>query len=216
MPLPTNDLHVVHEEFTLAGIRGILPEVKPYQWDVCDDFPEEVSLPDSLDGLVYLPGSIRLKPFPGLKDEHYIEDFEVNVLGAVRAIRACIKPLKAGKGSVVLFGSVAAGTGFPFHASIGTAKAALEGLVRSLAAEYAASDVRFNMLALSLTETPLAAGLLKTEKQKEAAVNRHPLKSIGHPGEAAEWAVRLLSESSRLMTGQVIRLDGGISSVRTG
>ena len=193
-----------------------MPEVEAYEWDVRHPFPEQVSLPESLDGLVYLPGTIRLKPFPGLKDEHYIEDFEVNVLGAVRAVRACIKPLKNGRGSVVLYGSTAARTGFTFHASIGTAKAGLEGLVRSLAAEYASTGVRFNMLALSLTETPLAAGLLKTDKQREAAVNRHPLKSIGSPEDAAEWTLNLLSDSSRWMTGQVIHLDGGIGSLKSG
>ena len=172
-------------------------------------------LPNELHGLVYCPGSIRLKPFERLPLEDFRKDLELNVLGAVQVLKASIPLLKKVDGaSVVLFSTVAVKLGMPFHASIATAKAAVEGLTVSLAAEYASSKIRFNALALSLTETPLASQLLSTPEKTEAAAKRHPLQRVGKPGDAAEAALYLLSDSSSWMTGQVLHLDGGMSSIK--
>jgi len=183
-------------------------------WDAtAGDFPAE-GLPDCLDGLVYCPGSIRLAPFERLSDQAFRDDFELNLLGAVRAIRAALPALKSSGGaSIVLFSTVAVGLGMPMHASVAAAKGAVEGLVRSLAAELA-PRIRVNAIAPSLTQTGLSGSLLKTERQRQAAAERHPLGRIGTAEEQAAAAAYLLSEGSRWMTGQVLHLDGGMSSVR--
>ena len=172
-------------------------------------------LPNELHGLVYCPGSIRLKPFERLPLEDFRKDLELNVLGAVQVIKAAVPLLKKAEGaSVVLFSTVAAKLGMPFHTSIATAKAAVEGLTVSLAAEYASAKIRFNALSLSLTDTPLAGQLLSTPEKSEAAAKRHPLGRVGKPQDAAEAALYLLSDASSWMTGQVLHLDGGMSSVK--
>ena len=172
-------------------------------------------LPNELHGLVYCPGSIRLKPFERLPLEDFRKDLELNVLGAVQVIKAAVPLLKKAEGaSVVLFSTVAARLGMPFHTSIATAKAAVEGLTVSLAAEYASAKIRFNALSLSLTDTPLAGQLLSTPEKSEAAAKRHPLGRVGKPQDAAEAALYLLSDASSWMTGQVLHLDGGMSSVK--
>jgi len=181
------------------------------------DFPETLSpLPDTLQGLVYCPGTIRLKPFPRLKSEEFLEDFRINLLGAVQSIQACLSRLKKSRdgAAIVLFSTVAVQTGMPFHASVAAAKGAVEGLVRSLAAELA-PRVRVNAIAPSLTRTPLAADLLATDDKQKAAAERHPLKRVGSPSELASAAVMLLNDQASWMTGQVLHLDGGMSSIRT-
>lgn len=180
-------------------------------------FPEALApLPESLQGLVYCPGTIRLKPFPRLKPEEFIQDFRINLLGAVQAIQACLSRLKKSRGgaAVVLFSTVAVQTGMPFHAAVAAAKGAVEGLTRSLAAELA-PRIRVNAIAPSLTRTRLAADLLATEEKQKAAAERHPLKRIGSPSELAAVAARLLSEEFAWMTGQILAVDGGMSSIRT-
>ena len=183
-------------------------------WDAASDsFPRDF-LPDRLDGLVYCPGTINLKPFGRLTEEDYRADWEINFLGAVRALTAALPPLKAaGEASVVLFSSTAVSTGMPMHASVAAAKGAIEGLTRSLAAELA-PGIRVNAVAPSLTNTPLAAGLLRTDRQRAAAQDRHPLARIGKPSDIAAAATFLLSPDSAWMTGQVVSVDGGIGSVR--
>ena len=173
-------------------------------------------LPESLDGLVYLPGTIQLKPMHRLTREDFLRDLEVNFLGAVRVLQLALPALKqasSGQASVVLFSSVAATTGMPFHASIGSAKAAVEGLVRSLAAEWA-PKIRVNGIAPSLTDTPLAASLLGNAERVVAAAKRHPLQRVGDPDEIAEAVVFLLGDGARFITGQILAIDGGLSSVR--
>lgn len=177
--------------------------------------PGPLELPASLDGLVYFPGSITLKPFHRLTADDFLRDYQINVLGAVHAIQAALPALKASpSASIILFSTVAVAQGMPFHASISAAKGAVEGLARSLAAELA-PKIRVNVIAPSLTDTPLASSLLNSEAKREAAAKRHPLQQVGAPEDVAELCAFLLSDASRFMTGQVLRPDGGLSSVRT-
>ncbi len=183
--------------------------------DVTSDFDEIKDLPDHIDGLVYCPGTINLKPFHRFKKEDFQGDFEINVLGAVKVLQACLKSLKkSGSSSVVLFSTVAVQTGLGFHASIASAKGAVEGLTRSLAAEWAASRIRVNAVAPSLTDTPLASALLSSDEKKEGAKRRHPLSRYGTSEDIASAAFYLLSEDSSWMTGQVLKVDGGMSALR--
>ena len=172
-------------------------------------------LPDRLHGVVYCPGTIRLKPLSRLSEADFMADWQTNVMGAVRVLKACQNRLKKARrgASVVLFSTVAVAAGMPFHASIAAAKGAVEGLARSLAAEWA-PRIRVNVIAPSLTDTGLAADLLDGEAKREAAVQRHPLKRIGTPGEVADLAVFLLGDSAGWITGQVIGVDGGVSALR--
>ena len=170
-------------------------------------------LPERIDGLVYCQGTVRLKPFHRISRQEFIEDFEVNALGAASVVQHALKALRANGGSIVFFSSVAAQTGLGFHASIAMAKAAVEGLSVSLAAELA-PKIRVNTIAPSLTDTPLVAGLLKTEAHKDASAQRHPLKCIGKAEGVAKMVCYLLSDDSQFITGQVFKIDGGLSSVR--
>lgn len=185
-------------------------------WDASQDSPEVFNqLPEELHGLIYCPGTINLKPFNRLTTADFLKDFEVNVLGAVKLIQVLLPRLKRATGaSVVLFSTVAAKNGMSFHASIAASKSAVEGLAKSLAAEYASSKIRFNVVAPSLTDTPLAAALLSTEEKKEAAAKRHPLQVIGRPIDSAAMACFLLKEEAQFITGQVIGVDGGMGSLR--
>ena len=173
-----------------------------------------LEIPEVLDGLVYCPGTINLKPFHRLTEEEFLNDFQVNLLGATRALQLALPALKKSpSASVVLFSTIAVKCGMPFHASIAAAKGAVEGLTRSLAAEWA-PKIRVNAIAPSLTDTRLAASLLGDEKRREAAAERHPLKSIGQPTHVAEIVAYLLSDAAKFTTGQILRPDGGLSSVR--
>lgn len=176
-----------------------------------DDLPQ---IEDSLDGLVYCPGTINLKPLKSLKLEDFQNDFEVNLLGAVKVINKYFNNLKsANKASIVLFSTVAVQTGMPYHASVASAKGAVEGLTRTLAAEFA-PNIRVNCIAPSITDTPLAEKLLNNETKVKSSEDRHPLKRIGSAEEIAQAVEFLLSEKSGFITGQIIKIDGGISSVK--
>ena len=184
--------------------------------DVNEMSDELEALPDTLHGLVYTPGTITLKPFQGLKPEDFLADFNLNVVGAVRVLQASLKKLKAAQGaSVVLFSTVAVQLGLNYHTSVAAAKGALEGLGRSLAAELASKQVRVNLIAPSLTDTPLAQNLLASDEKREASRKRHPLGRYGEPEDMAHMATFLLSENSSWMTGQVLHVDGGFSTLRT-
>ncbi len=175
---------------------------------------DQIELPETLDGIVYCAGSIRLKPFHRISEDEFLEDFQTNALGAARLIQHSLSSLKAGAGgSVVLFSSIAAHQGLSFHASIAMAKAALEGLSLSLAAELA-PKIRVNTIAPSLTETPLATSLIDSEVKKQNAISRHPLKRIGKAEEVAALVEYLLGENASFVSGQVFRVDGGLSSLR--
>jgi NAD(P)-dependent dehydrogenase (short-subunit alcohol dehydrogenase family) len=196
--------------------EGTGPEVRHVRVDTGEPLsiaPED--LPETVHGLVYCPGTIRLVPFQRLKEEDFLRDFNINVMGAVRTIQACIKPLsRAGGSSVVLVSTVASHVGMPYHASIATAKTALHGLALSLAAEYAPKSVRFNVVSPTLTDTPLAASLLSTPEKRSRSEQRHPLGRIGTAGDIAELAVFLLGGESAMLTGQIIAADGGMSALR--
>ncbi|WP_372950387.1 SDR family NAD(P)-dependent oxidoreductase [Mariniphaga sp.] len=171
-------------------------------------------LPEIIDGLVYCPGSIQLKPFHRTKSADFIEDFELQVVGAVKTIQTVLPRLKkSSRASVLLFSTVAVQTGFNFHSIVAASKGAVEGLVRSLAAEFAPT-VRVNGIAPSLTNTPLAERLLNTPEKMEANAQRHPMKRIGKDDDIAQAAEFLLSEKSSWITGQILHIDGGISKLK--
>lgn len=181
--------------------------------DVRGELEKLGELPETLDGLVYCPGTINLKPFNRIKAEDFTADFELQVTGAVRIIQEVLPRLKkSDRASVVLFSTVAVQQGFNFHSQVAASKGAIEGLTRSLAAELA-PKVRVNAIAPSLTDTPLAAKLLSTDEKREANAQRHPLKTIGTPKNIADTAVFLLGEQSSWVTGQILHVDGGMSAI---
>jgi NAD(P)-dependent dehydrogenase (short-subunit alcohol dehydrogenase family) len=183
--------------------------------DVSLDFDGIPTLPEVIDGLVYCPGTINLKPFHRISISDFQKEMDINFFGAVRVLQACLKGLKkSDTASVVLFSTVAVQTGMGFHAGIASAKGAVEGLSRSLAAEWAPSKIRVNTIAPSLTDTPLASSLLSTPDKKESSDKRHPLGRVGTPEDIAKAASYLLSEDSSWMTGQILHLDGGMSSLK--
>ena len=190
-------------------------EVTHISYDVMDDALDLSNLPEQLDGFVYCPGSINLRPFRGLKPQTFQEDFNLNVLGAVKSLQAVLPLLqKSPQASLVFYSTVAVRTGMPFHASVAAAKGALEGLTRSLAAEYA-PKYRVNCIAPSLTDTPLADKFLNNEAKLEKAQERHPLKQVGTAKNIAQMTAFLLGEESQWMTGQILHVDGGIGDLKT-
>lgn len=203
-----NELYIASR--TDKGLEG--EKIHFQLLDVQEDF--ELNCPETLDGLVYCPGTINLKPFHRLKEEDFLTDFKVNHLGAVKVIQQALKSLKkAEKSSIVLFSTVAVQTGLSFHTSVASAKGAIEGLGRALAAELA-PDIRVNVIAPSLTDTPLAKRLLSNEEKKKANAERHPLKAIGTAKDLAKTAKFLLTNDSGWITAQVIAVDGGLGSIR--
>ena len=178
--------------------------------------PDQLDLSslEHLDGVVYCPGSIHLKPFKSLKIEDFQHDLQVNFLGAVSVIQKALPLLLKSKASpsIVFFSTVAAKIGMPYHASIAASKSAIEGLSLSLSAELA-PKIRVNTIAPSLTDTPLASAMINSETKLQASKDRHPMKQIGNPDDIAEVAKWLLSERAKFITGQVIQCDGGMSSI---
>ena len=190
-------------------------DIEFHQMDILNGNLDEITFPDVIDGLVYAPGSINLKPFNRLTVEDFKNDFEINVLGAVKTIQKLLPNLKKSESaSVVLFSSVAAKLGMPFHASISASKSAVEGLTKSLAAELSSQKIRVNALAPSLTDTKLASQLLSTPEKVEASGKRHPLQRIGTADEMAKMTEFLLSSNSGWMTGQIIGIDGGMGNTK--
>jgi NAD(P)-dependent dehydrogenase (short-subunit alcohol dehydrogenase family) len=179
--------------------------------DVTGDLPDLSSLPERIDGFVYCPGSINLKPLKMLSEQAFKEDLELNFLGLVRVLKA-VMPRFADGASLVFFSTVAVGSGMPFHTSVAAAKGAIEGFARSLAAEYA-PQLRVNVIAPSLVDTPLAKRLLNNDRKREKMAERHPLKRTGTVSDIADMAGFLLSDQSSWMTGQVLGVDGGLSTL---
>jgi 3-oxoacyl-[acyl-carrier protein] reductase len=178
------------------------------------DFGAFPPINEPIDGLVYFPGTINLKPFHRYTQAEFSNDLQINTFGAVAFIQAFLGNLKqSSQASVVLFSSVAVQSGMPFHASIAMAKGANEALTRSLAAEYAPL-IRFNCIAPSLMHTPLGEKFLNTPEKFEAAQKRNPLKKVGTPEELGDMVEFLLSPKSAWVTGQVLAVDGGMGTLR--
>lgn len=191
-----------------------LERVAYHVFDSMDRSADLSFIPDTLNGLVYCPGSISLKPFNRITTEDLLKDYEAQVVGFLNVLKSAAPKLKAsGNGSVVVFSTVAVSVGMPFHAQVSATKGAVEGLSKALAAELAPT-IRVNCVAPSLTDTPLAAALLSSPEKREAGGQRHPLKRIGSAEELAAAACFLLSPEASWMTGQVLHVDGGISTLR--
>ncbi len=187
------------------------PNLKHYELNVLEDELPEI---ENIDILIYCPGSINLKPIMSLSVEDFRNDFEINVIGAVKAIQKYLPTLKKGNNpSILLFSTVAAKLGMPFHASIATAKSGVEGLVKSLGAELAPT-IRVNAIAPTITETSLSANILRNDRMKENMVERHPMKGYLKPEEVAGMAEFIISENAKSISGQVFEMDYGIVSFK--
>lgn len=182
-------------------------------FDASKDDVASLDLPDTLDGLVFFPGSINLRPFKMLKPDNFQDDLNINFMALVKVVHGLLPKLKkSNQASLVFFSTVAVQMGMPFHTSVAAAKGAIEGFAKALAAEYAPS-FRVNVIAPSLTDTPLASKLLSSEEKKEKMAERHPLKRVGTPEDMAQLAQFLLSDNSSWITGQIIGVDGGLSTL---
>lgn len=180
----------------------------------CDILTDDLPDIESADGLVYCPGSINLKPINRLSIEDFQDDFNLNVIGAVKAIQNYLPALKKGNNpSIVLFSTVAAKLGMPFHASVAASKSAVEGLTKSLGAELAPT-IRVNAIAPTVTNTELASKLLRNDSMIEKMNERHPLKKILQPEEVADMAAFLLSDKASSLSGQIFEMDCGIVSFK--
>lgn len=193
------------------GLSGL--NVTHIPFDASTDTLDTSNLPEVIDGLVYLPGSINLRPFKGLKIEAFENDLQINFISLVKVIQTVLPNLTASnQSSIVLFSSVAASMGMPFHTSVAASKGAIEGFAKALAAEYA-PKIRVNVIAPSLTDTPLADKFLNNDVKKEKSSERHPLKRFGQPEDIAQMANFLLNDNSSWMSGQILHVDGGMSTL---
>lgn len=186
-------------------------DVKHIPFDATTDDLDISLLPDEIHAFAYCPGSINLKPFKMMGLDTFNEDMQLNFFSLVKVIKQ-IMPKMAEGSSMVFFSTVAVGTGMPFHTSVAAAKGAIEGFAKSLAAEYA-PKIRVNVVAPSLVDTPLATRLLSNDRKREMMSERHPLKRIGEASDIANIAVFLLSDNSTWMTGQIVGVDGGMSTL---
>lgn len=187
--------------------------VKHIVFDANTDVLDLNTLPETIDGFVYCPGSINLKPFKNLKLEHFQEDLNINFMHMVKIFQTILPKLhQSSQASVVLFSSIAATTGMPFHSSIAAAKAAVEGFGKAIAAEFA-PKIRVNIIAPSITFTSLSEKFLNSDVKLERSAERHPMKKVGDPKDIASMAEFLLSNHSAWITGQVFHIDGGLSTL---
>jgi NAD(P)-dependent dehydrogenase (short-subunit alcohol dehydrogenase family) len=185
-----------------------------HHYDVLASDKDFSFIPEVLDGIIYCPGSINLKPFNRIKIDDFKNDFELQVIGAIELIQNAIKSIQNSKNaSIVFFSTVAVQSGFPFHTQVSVSKGAIEGFTKALSAELA-PRVRVNCIAPSLTDTPLANKLINNESKLEANANKHPLKRIGTVEDIANAAAFLISDKSSWITGQIIHVDGGISTIK--
>lgn len=204
------------DEFEIINISRTPSKIEhanlsQYQCDILEDELPQIS---EADVLIYCPGSINLKPISRLSLDDFKNDFDINVIGAVKVIQHYLPILKTGKNpSILLFSTVAVKLGMPFHASVAVAKGGVEGLVKSLGAELAPT-IRVNAIAPTVTETGLADKLLRNDKMKEKMTERHPLKKYLNPKEVAGMAAFLISEKASSISGQVFEMDCGIVTLK--
>lgn len=206
-----NENNVFVASRTNENLSGL--NVTHIPFDASSDILDTSKLPAVIDGLVYCPGSINLRPFKGLKPEAFETDLQINFISLVKVIQSVLPNLSASKqASIVAFSSVAATMGMPFHTSVAASKGAIEGFAKALAAEYA-PKIRVNVIAPSLTDTPLADKFLNNETKQEKSAERHPLKRFGKPEDSAQMATFLLSYKSSWISGQIFHVDGGMSTL---
>lgn len=204
--------HVINFSRTTPEISNALLQHHSIDFSNTELIFPEINQP--IDGIVYFPGSIQLKPFKAFGKNDFISDFNLNVLGATELIKKYLLQLQQShKPSIVLMSSVAVQTGMPFHSLVSASKGALEGLTKSLAAELA-PKIRVNCVAPSLTATPLAEKFINNEEKLKASAERHPLKTIGDANDVASMINFLLSENAKFITGQILQIDGGMSSIK--
>lgn len=190
-------------------------QIQYYPLNVIDETISLDFLPDTLTGIVYCPGSIYLRPFERIKPIDFMNDYNLQVIGAIKVIQTVVSKLKKSEhASIILFSTVAVELGLPFHSQISASKGAIEGLVRALAAEYA-PKIRVNGIAPSLVDTPLSSTLLNNDQKREANAQRHPLNRVGTVDDIANMAEFLLSNKASWITGQIFHVDGGISTLKT-
>jgi NAD(P)-dependent dehydrogenase (short-subunit alcohol dehydrogenase family) len=198
--LSRNQTDFSHDNYTFHSFDALV-----------DDYPDF----ESVDCLIYCPGSINLKPISTLSLDDFRNDFELNVIGAVRAIKKYLNLLKkSGSASILLFSTVATKLGMPYHASVSVAKSGIDGLVKTLGSELA-PKVRINAIAPTITNTELASKILRNDKVIENMVERHPLKKILSSNEVAKMASFLISEDASSISGQIFNMDAGIVSFKS-
>jgi NAD(P)-dependent dehydrogenase (short-subunit alcohol dehydrogenase family) len=206
--------HKVFATYCKNKIESTNPSIEYHYLNVLDENITIDFLPESLTGVIYCPGSINLRPFERIKPADFANDYNLNVVGAVKTIQAVLPKLKlAENAAIILFSTVAVQTGLGFHTQVAASKGAIEGLTKALAAEFA-PKIRVNCIAPSLTDTPLAASLLNTQQKKEANALRHPLKKVGSTADIANMATFLLSSKAGWITGQILHVDGGMSTLK--
>ena len=211
LSLTSNKIYVMSRDPEKIEVSDNITKISFDVTNIDEQFPP---IEEPLKGLVYCPGTINLKPVKNLKQKDFVDDFNLNALGAVRAVQNYLPNLtKEENSSIVMFSTVAVQTGMAYHASVAMAKGAVEGLTKSLAAELA-PKIRVNAIAPSITDTPLAERLLSTDEKRNASAKRHPLNKIGNPEEIANAVQFLLSDESSWITGQILNIDGGISSIK--
>lgn len=203
----------------LVGSRNErnIKDVKQATFFHCDvvnntfEFPDNI---ETIDGLMYCPGSLNLMPFKRIKEKDVMVEFKINVFGLLNTVKYFLPLLQKNPqgSSIVLMSSVAVKRGMKYHTLVGATKGAVEGITRSLAAEFAPM-IRVNAIAPSITETPLAKKFVSSQKIRSNLEQRHPLQRIGEPMDIAYAGVYLLSEHSRWVTGQIFHVDGGLSSI---
>ncbi|MBK6390922.1 MAG: SDR family oxidoreductase [Saprospiraceae bacterium] len=209
-----DDGHQVYGTYHKNEIHADNPLLHYYPLNVLDESMVLDFLPDTLNGLIYCPGSINLRPFERIKPADFLNDYQLQVVGAIKVIQAVAPKLKiSDNAAIILFSTFAVQTGLQFHSQVSASKGAIEGLTKALAAEYA-PRIRVNCIAPSLTDTPLAASLLNSDQKRESNAQRHPLKRIGTTEDIVNMVEFLLSSKAGWITGQIMHVDGGISTLK--